>query len=72
MIGAGLEWRDVTILRTVANSCARPQSRSARPICSRRWLRNPDVAALLVALFHARTIRSHDDDRVGAEIAPAR
>ena len=55
VIGAGLAWRDVTILRAVGKFLRQAgHSPSARTIWSRRWSRNPDIAALLVALFHAR------------------
>ena len=54
VIGAGLAWRDVTILRAVAKFLRQAAIPFSQDYMEQALARNPDIAALLVALFHAR------------------
>lgn len=61
VIGAGLNWRDVTILRTAAKFLRQAGFAFSQDYVEQALARNPDIAALLVDLFHAL----HDPDRNG-------
>ncbi|HEV2561378.1 MAG TPA: NAD-glutamate dehydrogenase [Rhizomicrobium sp.] len=64
VIGAGLAWRDVAILRTVAKFLRQAGFSFSQDYVEQALARNPDIAGLLVELFHAL----HDpDDGVNRE-----
>ena len=52
--GAGLAWRDVAILRALAKFLRQAAIPFSQEYMEQALARNPDVAALLVALFQAR------------------
>jgi glutamate dehydrogenase len=54
VIGAGLSWRDVTILRAAAKFLRQAAIPFSGSYMQQALARNPDVAGLLVDLFHAR------------------
>jgi glutamate dehydrogenase len=54
VMGAGLAWRDVVILRAVARYLRQAAITFSLPYMQAALVRNPDLAALLVALFYAR------------------
>jgi glutamate dehydrogenase len=54
VLSAGLSWRDVTILRAVAKFLRQAGFSFSQVYVEQALARNPDLAALLVALFHAR------------------
>ncbi|HEY0105405.1 MAG TPA: NAD-glutamate dehydrogenase, partial [Rhizomicrobium sp.] len=71
VLGAGLAWRDVTILRAIAKFLRQAGFSFSQDYVEQALARNPDLAGLLVALFHAR----HDPalgDREAAVGAVAR
>ena len=61
VIGAGLEWRDIAILRAVGKFLRQAAMTFSLTYMQQALVRNPDVAALLVALFRAK----HDPDFSG-------
>ncbi len=63
VIGAGLSWRDVTILRAAAKFLRQAAITFSGAYMQQALVRNPDVAALLVALFHARNDPQAAGDR---------
>ena len=66
VMGAGLAWRDVTILRAAAKFLRQAAITFSRHYMQQALVRNPDVAALLVALFHARNDPPASGDRAAA------
>ena len=54
VIGAGIAWRDVVILRMVAKFLRQAAIAFSQDYMEQALSRNPDIAAQLVALFHAR------------------
>ncbi len=58
VVGAGLSWRDVTILRTAAKFLRQAGFGFSQDYMEHALSRNPDIAELIVDLFHAR----HDLD----------
>jgi glutamate dehydrogenase len=54
VIGAGLDWRDVAILRAVAKFLRQAAFAFSQDYMEQALSRNPEIAALLVQLFHAR------------------
>ncbi len=54
VIGAGLMWRDVVILRLVAKFLRQAQMAFSQDYMEQALLRNPDLAAQLAELFHVR------------------
>ena len=54
VIGAQLEWRDITILRAVGKYLRQAAMTFSLAYMQQALVRNPDVAALLVALFRAK------------------
>ena len=54
VMGAGLSWRDVTILRAAAKFLRQAAITFSGSYMQQALVRNPDVAGLLVALFYAR------------------
>ncbi|MBU6297325.1 MAG: NAD-glutamate dehydrogenase, partial [Alphaproteobacteria bacterium] len=54
VIGVGLDWRDVTILRAAAKYLRQAGTQFSQDYMEQAMARNPDIAALLVAMFHAR------------------
>jgi glutamate dehydrogenase len=58
VVSASLSWRDVTILRTAAKFLRQAGFGFSQDYTEHALSRNPDIAALIVDLFHAR----HDLD----------
>ncbi|MBV9420838.1 MAG: NAD-glutamate dehydrogenase, partial [Alphaproteobacteria bacterium] len=54
VLSAGLPWRDVTVLRTVAKFLRQAGFAFSQDYVEQALFRNPDLAGLLVELFHAR------------------
>ncbi|HWY62067.1 MAG TPA: NAD-glutamate dehydrogenase [Rhizomicrobium sp.] len=54
VMGAGLDWRDITILRAVAKFLRQAAIPFSQDYMEQALNRNPDIAALLVELFAAR------------------
>ncbi len=52
VIGAGLEWRDVAVLRTIARFLRQAGMAFSNDYVEQALSRNPDIAARLVELFH--------------------
>jgi len=67
VVGAGLEWRDVTILRAAAKYLRQAGFSFSQDYIEGALARNPDIAGNLVALFHAmnapREDSGADEDR---------
>ncbi len=63
VIGAGLAWRDVTILRATGRFLRQAAMTFSLAYMQQALVRNPDVATLLVALFHARNDPALAGDR---------
>ncbi len=62
VIGAGLDWRDVAILRTVAKFLRQAAFPFSQDYMEQALARNPEIAALLTQMFHARLDpKSHSD-----------
>ncbi|HEY0300800.1 MAG TPA: NAD-glutamate dehydrogenase domain-containing protein, partial [Rhizomicrobium sp.] len=55
VLSAGLDWRDVTILRTIAKFLRQAGFAFSQDYVEHALSRNPDLARLLVELFQART-----------------
>ncbi len=64
VIGAGLEWRDITILRAVGKFLRQAAMTFSLAYMQQALVRNPDVAALLVGLF-----RTMHDPRITGDRA---
>ena len=62
VIAAGLVWRDVTILRAAAKFLRQAGFAFSQDYVEQALARNPDIAALIVALFHALHDPALDDD----------
>jgi glutamate dehydrogenase len=54
IIGAGLAWRDVAILRATAKYLRQVGIQFSQDYMEQALSRNPDIASLLVELFHTR------------------
>ena len=54
VVGAGLAWRDIAILRAAARYLRQLGIAFSQDYMERALARNPDIAELLVELFHAR------------------
>ena len=54
VIAAGLDWRDVVILRMVAKFLRQAAFPFSQDYMEQALARNPEIAALLTGLFHAR------------------
>ena len=54
VIAAGLDWRDVTILRAIGKFLRQAAMTFSLAYMQQALVRNPDVAVLLVSLFYAR------------------
>jgi glutamate dehydrogenase len=67
VIGAGLAWRDVTILRAVAKFLRQAAFPFSQDYMEQALARNSDLAKMLVDLFHARLSPQH----AGEETADA-
>ena len=63
VMGAGLDWRDVTILRAAGKFLRQAAMTFSLAYMQQALVRNPDVATLLVALFHARNDPHASGDR---------
>ncbi|MGA9794986.1 MAG: NAD-glutamate dehydrogenase [Rhizomicrobium sp.] len=69
VIAAGLNWRDVTILRAAAKYLRQAGFSFSQDYLETALARNPDIATLLVELFHARHNPQADKDRERQEKA---
>jgi glutamate dehydrogenase len=67
VIRAGLHWRDVTILRAVAKYLRQTAIQFSQDYMEQALSRNPDIARLLVELFHAQN-DPKDDERREAKV----
>jgi glutamate dehydrogenase len=67
VIGAGLGWRDVTILRAVAKFLRQAGIPFSQDYMEQALTRNPDAARMLVELFHARCRPAQEKDRAAQE-----
>jgi glutamate dehydrogenase len=63
VIGASLAWRDVTILRAAAKYLRQAGFQFSQDYIEQALSRNPDIARLLVELFHALHDPDGDDRR---------
>ncbi|HEY1708994.1 MAG TPA: NAD-glutamate dehydrogenase [Rhizomicrobium sp.] len=63
VIGSGLAWRDVMILRAVAKFLRQAGMSFSQDYVEQSLARNPDIARLLVELFHARNAPGQDKGR---------
>jgi glutamate dehydrogenase len=63
VIGAGLDWRDVTILRAAGKFLRQAAMTFSLAYMQQALVRNPDVAALLVALFRTQSDPALPGDR---------
>ena len=54
VIGAGLMWREIVILRMIAKFLRQAAIPFSQDYMEQALVRNPDLATLLAALFHAR------------------
>ncbi|HEX4028433.1 MAG TPA: NAD-glutamate dehydrogenase [Rhizomicrobium sp.] len=63
VMGAGLSWRDITILRATAKFLRQAAITFSGAYMQQALVRNPDVAGLLVALFHAKNDPQAAGDR---------
>ena len=62
VIGAGLDWRNVVILRMMAKFLRQAAFPFSQDYMEQALSRNPEIAGLLTALFHARLDpQSHSD-----------
>ncbi len=68
VIAAGLEWRDVTILRTAAKFLRQAGFAFSQDYVEQALFRNPDIAGLLVELFHAL---HHPSKKAGTDVIKA-
>ncbi len=64
---AGLDWRDVTILRAYARYMKQAASTFSQSYIEQALAAHPTIAAQLVALFHARFDPAIDVDRDGRQ-----
>jgi glutamate dehydrogenase len=65
VIAAGLDWRDITILRGIGKFLRQAAMTFSLAYMQQALVRNPDVAALLVGLFYAKNAPAPDGDRAG-------
>jgi glutamate dehydrogenase len=63
VIAAGLDWRDVTILRAIGKFLRQAAMTFSLAYMQQALVRNPDVAALLVGLFYAKNAPALDGER---------
>ena len=63
VLSAGLAWRDVTILRAIAKFLRQAGFAFSQDYVEQALARNPDLAGLLVALFHAGNDPAQAEDR---------
>ncbi len=74
VLRAGLAWRDVAILRTIAKFLRQAGFAFSQDYVEQALARNPDLATLLVELFHARndpagaTHLEHDAETIAKRI----
>jgi len=68
VIGAGIGWRDVTILRAAAKFLRQAQVPFSQDYMEQALSRNPDIAKLLVALFHAELSPEQASEEAAAAI----
>ncbi len=71
VIGAGLEWRDVVILRLVAKFLRQAAFSFSQDYMEQALARNPEIALLLTELFHARLDPKNHSDAEAAKIVAA-
>jgi len=63
VIGAGLSWHDVTILRMAAKYIRQTGFALSQEYLEHALSRNPEIAGMLISLFHARNHPQHADER---------
>ena len=68
VIGVGLSWRDVTILRAIAKFLRQAAMGFSQDYMEQALARNPAIASMLAALFHARLDPNHADEGEAARI----
>ncbi len=71
VIGAGLEWRDVVILRLVAKFLRQAAFPFSQDYMEQALVRNPAIAGLLTGLFHARLDPSSHSESEAKKLADA-
>jgi glutamate dehydrogenase len=72
IVGAGLSWREVTILRAVAKFLRQAGFAFSQDYVEQALARNPDIASLLVALFKTRNDPDGKDREGAAKALHAR
>jgi glutamate dehydrogenase len=65
VIGAGLAWRDITILRAIGKFLRQAAMTFSLAYMQQALAKNPELADLLVELFHARNKPDVSGDRAG-------
>src|SRR5580704_5943395 len=71
VIGAGIAWRDVVILRMVAKFLRQAAITFSQDYMEQALARNPDIAAMLAELFHARLAPDGADQGESEKISAA-
>ena len=69
VMGAGLDWRAITILRAVAKFLRQAAIPFSQDYMEQALNRNPDIAVLLVELFVARNHPADSSEAAAAKIA---
>jgi glutamate dehydrogenase len=69
VIGAGLAWRDVVILRAIAKYLRQAGIPFSQDYMEQALARNPDMARMLVGLFHTRCRPGESRERAAEETA---
>ncbi|MGD0192739.1 MAG: NAD-glutamate dehydrogenase [Rhizomicrobium sp.] len=72
IVGAGLAWRDVTILRMAAKYLRQAGTAFSQDYMEQALARNPDIAALIVELFHVRNDPDQGERNAKVETGRAR
>jgi glutamate dehydrogenase len=72
IVGAGLDWRDVTILRAAAKYLRQAGIAFSQDYMEHALARNPDIASLVVELFYARNDPDEADRESRSEAGRAR
>jgi glutamate dehydrogenase len=71
VIGARLKWRDVMIVRLVAKFLRQAAFPFSQDYMEQALVRNPEIASLLTALFHARIDPKAHSDAEATRVAEA-
>ena len=70
VVNAGLAWRDIALLRAISRFLRQASSPYSQDYMWASLNRHSDIAAMLVALFHARFDPLHADATLASDIAP--